>query len=532
LSDSIRSFGAFEVDLHAYELRKRGVKIRLQDQPFQILAMLLERPGVVVTREELRQKLWSAETFVDFDHGLNNAINRLREARSDSAENPRFIETLPRRGYRFIAPVEVMGSAHHPRPLFAEQDVPTPAVVPLPVVYPASNGLPPGRDTDKSPVAPLCKPPTDRDSAAANRFLLRFPSRQITLAVLGVTLISVGFAWFTWHWKYVQRGIGSGGAIQSLAVLPLENVSGQTGQDYFADGMTDELITELAKISGLRVISRTSVMQYRGEKKPVPEVARELKVDAVVEGTLLRAGDRVRITAQLIRAVPEKHLWSESYERDPRNILDLQREVARAIASEVRVKLTSRERAGLSSTRPVDPVAYETYLRGLYFWNKRTEQDLQKGIECFNQAVHRDPSYALAYATLANAYNSLGIYAHLPPRKIFPKARAAALKALALDDTLAEAHAALCVYDSNYEWDQPGSGKRTGRNTYKVRHPTWSFDANGHLNGTILELEEVTLDAGGDSYRGTFVTDVFDPVTKLLTSETKGVIRASRIRVD
>jgi tetratricopeptide (TPR) repeat protein len=223
------------------------------------------------------------------------------------------------------------------------------------------------------------------------------------------------------------------------------------------------LITELAKISALRVISRTSVMQYRGEKKPLREIARELKVDAVVEGTLLRAGDRVRITAQLIRAVPEKHLWSESYERDLRNILALQKEVARAIASEIQIKLTSRERAGLLRTRPVDPVAHEAYLRGIYLWNKRTEQDLQKSVEYFSRAVQRDPNYALAYAGLANAYNSLGVYAHLPPRKIYPKARAAALKALALDDTLAEAHAALCLYASIYEWDQPGSDRECRR---------------------------------------------------------------------
>ena len=462
-SDPVRSFGAFEVDLRAHELRKRGLKIRLQDQPFQILAMLLERPGAVVTREELRQKLWSSETFVDFDHGLNNAINRLREALSDSAENPRFIETLPRRGYRFLAPVKAAGPAHSPEPSFAEQGAPAVELVQPPVVHPDAIDSRPGNNADVSPDALLGEQKTDVDSVPANRSRLRFPSRQITLAGLSLALILIAGAWFTWHRRNVQREIGSAAGIQSLAVLPLKNVSEETGQEYFAEGMTDELITELAKISALRVISRTSVMQYRGEEKTVPEIARELNVDAVVEGTLLRAGDRVRITAQLIRAVPEKHLWSESYERDLRNILDLQREVARAIANEIKIKLTSRERAGLSTTRPVDPAAHEDYLRGLHFWNKRTEQDLQKSIEYFDRAIQKDPGYALGYAGLANAYNCLGVYAHLIPRQVFPKARAAALKALTLDDTLAEAHAALCFYNSNYGWDQPAADRECRR---------------------------------------------------------------------
>jgi TolB-like protein len=246
-------------------------------------------------------------------------------------------------------------------------------------------------------------------------------SLPVTLAGLAASLVSIVLTPFAWHWVTAQRAVETGGPIRSLAVLPLKNLSEQAGQQYFADGMTDELITELAKISALRVISRTSVMQYRDEKKSLPEIARQLKVDAVVEGTLLRAGDTVKITAQLIRPAPETHLWTKSYERNLRNVSDLEREVARAIAGEIKIELTQRERAGLSTAGPVDSAAHENYLRGIYFWNKRTEQDLQKSIQYFERAIQRDPSYALAYAGLANAYNSLGAYAHFRPPRNLPE---------------------------------------------------------------------------------------------------------------
>jgi tetratricopeptide (TPR) repeat protein len=227
--------------------------------------------------------------------------------------------------------------------------------------------------------------------------------------------------------------------------------------------MTDELITNLGKIGALRVISRTSVMSYKGARRQLAQVARELNVDGVVEGTVLRSGERVRITAQLIRVNPEQHLWAESYESEMRDVLRLQEDVANDIAHEIRVELTPRERAGLSSARPVNPEAHQAYLRGLYLWNKRTEQDLEKSIEYFNEAAGRDPTYALAYAGLANAYNSVGYYGRDAPRKVYPKARAAALKALALDDTLAEAHAAFAFYKAVYEWDQLGADREFRR---------------------------------------------------------------------
>jgi len=333
-------FGIFEVDLQSGELHKSGRKIRLQDQPFQVLVMLLQRSGGVVTHDELRQKLWPGGTFVDFDHGIRAAINKTREALGDDADNPRFVETLPRRGYRFIYPVEAHGS--------------TPAVAPV------------------SPPAAVAAPPR----------------------------------------------------IQSIAVLPLENLSGDKDQEYFADGMTDALITNLGKIGALRVVSRQSVMRYRGSKKPLPEIARELNVDALVEGTVQRSGDRVRITANLLHAPTDRHLWADSYESEMQDVLVLQGEVARAIAEQVRVAVTPQEQVRLASARPVNPEACEVYLKGSYAL-KRSAGRPVTGIEYFRQAISKDPSYSQPYVGLGLAYVQMSFgHGPLPPREAFALSRA------------------------------------------------------------------------------------------------------------
>ncbi|MBZ5543781.1 MAG: protein kinase [Acidobacteriia bacterium] len=241
--------------------------------------------------------------------------------------------------------------------------------------------------------------------------------------------------------------------IESLAVLPLENLSGDPEQEYFSDGMTEELITDLGQISALRVISRTSVMQYKGTKKPLPEIARELNVDAMVEGSVLRAGDRVRITAQLIQANPEKHLWAESYERDLRDVLALQSEVAQDITNKIQIRVTPQQQARLASARPVNPEAHELYLKGRYEWNKRTEQGLEKGLQYFEDAIAKDPNYATAYAGLADSYQVLGTNGFLPAGDTYPKARAAALKALEIDGDLADAHASLASVLAGFDRD-------------------------------------------------------------------------------
>ena len=247
------------------------------------------------------------------------------------------------------------------------------------------------------------------------------------------------------------------GPIESLVVLPLVTLSGEPDQDYFADGMTDALIADLAKIGALRVISRTSAMQYKGAKKPLPEIARELNVDAVVEGSVMRAENRVRITARLIEAADDRHMWAESYDRELRDILTLQTEVARAIAREIRIKLTPQEQAYLTSVRQVDPAAYEFYLKGRYHWNRRTDDELNKAIEYFERAIEKDSCYAHAYAGVADCYNILAFYSLLPSKEAFPKAKTAAMKALEIDDTVAEAHASLGFVKLYHDWEWPGA---------------------------------------------------------------------------
>jgi TolB-like protein/Flp pilus assembly protein TadD len=345
-------FGEFELDDFARELRRQGTRLRLQDQPLQLLQILLQRPGEIVTREELQQKVWPSDTFVDFDHGINNAIKRLREALGDTADTPRFVETLPRRGYRFIGKIE--------------QDPP------------------------------------------------RF---------------------------------------RSLVVLPLDNLSRDPEQEYFADGLTEALITTLAKIGELRVVSRTSSMFYKGVRKPLREIARELEVDTVVEGTVLRAGDRVRITAQLIDPMKETHLWAESYDRSLRDILDLQAEVARAIAHEIQIKLTPQEQAQLAQARPVDPEAYEAYLKGRYHWIKRSREGHVRACQYFQQAITKDPASAPPYAGLADAVAIIALWGLLPPEEGCGKARGLALKAIDLDHSLAEAHTSLAWARFHYDYD-------------------------------------------------------------------------------
>jgi TolB-like protein/DNA-binding winged helix-turn-helix (wHTH) protein len=420
-------FGTFEADLSARELRKAGARIKLHGQPFEVLAMLLERPGETVPREELRQRLWSTDTFVDFDAGVNTAINRLREALGDSAENPRFIETLPRRGYRFIAPVwtEVSERADS-----------------ISAKTPFSGAV--------QTVAPL-----------HGRWLkvLVVGFAMVVALLTGLSLTSVR-----------EHLLGRPGPphIQSLAVLPLVNLSGDAGQDFFADGMTEALITDLGKISALRVISRTSVVQYKGTKKLLPEIARELNVDALVEGTVLRSGNHLRITANLLQASPEKHLWAESYESEAGDILTLQGQVAQAIAREIQVKLTPEEQKLLVSARPVDPQAHDDYLRGRYFCDKDTREPEEKGIKYFELAIKEAPLDPLGYAGLANCYALLSwggdiFVEDLTPAEVMPKARDAASQALRLDENLAEAHTSLACVEMILNWNWAGAEREFKR---------------------------------------------------------------------
>lgn len=408
-SKSVLRFGTYEIDLQSGELRKAGLKIRVQQQPLKVLEVLLEHPRQMVGREELRSRIWPNESFGDFDQAVNVAIAKLRGALGDSAENPRYIETLPRRGYRFIAEVTVV-------------------------------------EPPKSPTGPDLKPTSQKQAP-------RFGARKIA-AVVVLLLVVIFGAWILYSWYFSPE-------IKSLAVLPLESLSGDASQDYFADGMTDELITDLGQIGTLRVISRTSVMPYKHARRPLPEIARELKVEAVLEGTVLRSGDRVRITAQLIQVPAEKQLWTHSYEGDVRDALTLQGQVARAVAQQIRIKINPREEAALSNKKPVNPDAYEAYLKGRYFWNKRTGNGLKTAVAYFDQAIDTDPNYAQAYTGLADTYALMGDwqYGVMAPKEAFPKAKAAALQALKLDHTLAEAHTSLAFCFDIYAWDWDSAEK-------------------------------------------------------------------------
>jgi TolB-like protein/DNA-binding winged helix-turn-helix (wHTH) protein/Tfp pilus assembly protein PilF len=398
--------------------------------------MLLEHPGQVVTREELRDRLWPRDTFVDFDHSLNTAIMRLRDALGDSSENPVFVETLPRRGYRFIAPVDSVvvpeWESHSP----ASHEM-TPQVGDTPVEIAARWSASSGHAAAalRGRWAPLRR-----------NLILAGVVAVGVLAVIALTLRGV---------RGTSSGKAGAGQIASLVVLPLENLSGDRDQEYFADGMTDELTASLAKIAALRVISRSSAMAYKGTRKPLGQIARELNVDAVVEGTVLRSANRVRITAELVEAPTDRHLWADTYESDLGDILTVQSQVARTIANEIRIKLTPEDQFRLARARPVNTEAYESYLKGRYFWNRRSEEGLNRAIEYFQQAIEKDPQYALAYAGLADCYGltATTIVGSVPSTEAAPRTKAAALKALEIDDSLAAAHTTLATMRFNYDWD-------------------------------------------------------------------------------
>lgn len=360
-------FGIFELDMQTRELRKGGRRIHLRPQATRVLLVLATRTGQVVTREELKREIWGTGTFVDAEHGLNLCVRQIRAALNDDADTPRYIETLPRCGYRFIAPLDgrTRESGGHPSPM------------------------------------------------------------------------------------------------RSLAVLPLQNLGNDTDEDYLADGMTEALITELASISALRVISRTSAMQYKGARKTLPVIAEELGVDAVIEGSLQREGKRLRITVQLIEARQERHLWAAKYDRDFRDILVLQREVARAVTEQIKGKLTEQEKVRGTPAHPVDPEAFEAYLKGKFYANKLTKEGLDKAIGYFEQALEKNKEYAPAYAGLADCYieGCVTSVAGTRPRDVFPRARSLVQKAMEIDGMLAEAHMELAMIAWRYEWNWKSAEK-------------------------------------------------------------------------
>jgi TolB-like protein/DNA-binding winged helix-turn-helix (wHTH) protein len=410
----VRRFGAFELNLQLGELRKNGMRLRLSGQSFQVLAVLVEHAGEVVTREELHSKLWPADTFVDFDHGLNNAVARIREALNDSADTPRYIETIPRRGYRFITPVPVQ-----------------PASVPPGQAEPAQKAI-----GAAVPAPPATKP-------------ARLWLKLLLAGAASIALLAAAFL------VYRRFGVTERTPIRSLAVLPLKNLSGDPAQEYLADGMTEEVIGRLASLRDLRVISRTSSMRFKDTKLSAPEIAKTLGVDALVEGSVIREGDRIRVHAQLIRGASDEHFWSESYDREMGDVLALESNVAQSIAEKIAVTITGQEQARLAAVRDISPEVYEAYLKGK-LGPHNTRAELQQNRAYFEEAIQKDPTFAPAYLGLANTYEDLStIFVGGPPRNLRPKVISAAREALELDPELAEAHVLLAdVYQREWRWNQ------------------------------------------------------------------------------
>jgi TolB-like protein/DNA-binding winged helix-turn-helix (wHTH) protein/Tfp pilus assembly protein PilF len=419
-------FGPFESRPRVRELYKHGVKLKVRPQPLQVLNVLLSHAGQVVTREQFREQVWSSETFVDFEHGLNTSVKEIRAVLGDSADEPRYIQTLPRIGYRFVAPVNV------DLPLSCGE------VVPAPQAIASEESV--GRTMD-------------------GRGLRQKSAHRVWLIVLGLLVLLIGAlgGYFRWSRSRMRSQVPSGKIM--LAVLPFENLTGDSAQDYFSDGMTEEMISQLGRIDPeqLGVIARTSIMHYKHNEKPLDQIGRELGVQYVLEGSVRRDSDKVRISAQLIQVKDQTHLWSRQYDRELSSLLVLQGEIAQEIADEIQLTLgDDREQLAANLKPSVSPTSYEAYdlyLKGRYFWNKRTVRGFQQAINCFQQALAKDPNYSRAYAGLADSYALLGGYSMVPQTEFMSKAKVAALRALQIDDELPEAHTSLALITENYDWD-------------------------------------------------------------------------------
>jgi TolB-like protein/DNA-binding winged helix-turn-helix (wHTH) protein len=477
----IYRFGLYQANTADLELRKSGIRIRLQPKPFQVLKVLLERAGQSVSREELKNLLWAPDIFVDFDHGLNTAVNKIREALRDSAEESRYIETLAN-GYKFIGDISELSE----RPFVAT----APVAASPPAASPPAASL-------------LAGSPEPRAKITWRK---RYLEPSVGLACL----IALVFMAFHIPPKVFGPSVAK---IQSVAVLPLKNLSGDSSQEYFSDSMTDELITQLAKISSLNVPSAASVVRYKNTSASASEISRDLKVDAFVEGSVMRTGDKVRITAQLIDARTDRHIWAEDYQGDLRDVLVLQNDIATAIAHSVKVKVDPADSPKVSVPRQVDPRAYDAYIRGRGYWlrsNTANEVpgDVEKSGELFQQAIQYDPSFARAYSGLADYYGVKAAYGSMPVEDGWLKSEEASRKALALDDRLAEAHCSLASKMMFYDWNWTGAEREIQRGLeldthYAVLHNLYShlLSYTGRFDQSIVEARRAEeLDPLGERF--------------------------------
>ena len=475
-SSNVYRFGPYQANTADLELRKGGIRIRLQPKPFQVFKVLLERAGQSVSREELKSLLWGPDIFVDFDHGLNTAVNKIREALSDSAEEPRYIETLAN-GYKFIGDIS------------EQSDTSFVATVPVAASRPAGSLL--------------ARPPEPRGEVT-------WRQRYLAPAIGLACVIAVVF----WVFHTAPKVFGtSSSAIQSIAVLPLKNLSGDPSQEYFSDSMTDELITQLAKISSLSVPSAGSVVRYKNTSASASEIRRDLKVDAFLEGSVVRTGEKIRVSAQLIDARTDRHIWAEDYQGDLRDVLVLQNDIATAIAHSVKAKVAPADSPKVSVPRQVDPRAYDAYIRGRGYWlrsNTANEVpgDVEKSGELFQQAIQYDPSFARAYSGLADYYGVKAGYGVMPAEEGWRKSEEASRKALALDDRLAEAHCSLASKMMYYDWNWTGAEREIQRGLeldthYAVLHNLYShlLSYTGRFDQSIVEARRAEeLDPLGERF--------------------------------
>jgi TolB-like protein/DNA-binding winged helix-turn-helix (wHTH) protein/Flp pilus assembly protein TadD len=403
-------FGPFELDSASCELRKNSIRLKITGQPLQILGMLVERSGAMVTREELRERLWAADTFVDFEHSLNTAIKRLRRVLDDDPEHPRYVETVPRHGYRFIGVIETEPGD--------QQDVQRP-----------------GFRVDGSPE--FSPPVTSAEPARSRK------RTWVWIALLIVLSALLGSLSLRFLRPAPPR-------TTSVAVFPFVNASGDDNLDYLGDGLADNIIDQLSQLRGFDVVAWSLASRYRS--KDPASAGKELGVGAVLTGSVTKDGNDVVVRSELLDPVTRRHLWGQEYTRNLADLRSLQFEITSDIARRLGLQLTDGEKQRLDKQRADNPEAYELYLKGRYYSAKGTKEGLAKGLECLQQATEKDPNYALAYSGLAYYY-FVAMDWLLPPREANEKSRAAAEKALSLDDSLAEAHTMLGIVHWTYDWN-------------------------------------------------------------------------------
>lgn len=504
VEEGIRFGDGFEFDLRARILRRAGRTLKLERIPLEILLYLIEQQGEVVNREQIVERIWGKSVFLDTDNSINGAIRKIRQSLRDDAEQPRYIQTITGRGYRFIAPVVDPAEA-----IIAEESKVTEEYSPAP-------------EHSKSPDSEESVPPAAIAIAQkVSHALVR--RRWIQLAAACSTLLAFIGLW--WARSNAATRPYSAGKVM-LAVLPFENLTGYGGDSYFSDGFTEEMIVQLGRLDPphLGVIARTSVMNYRSTHKALSEIARELGVQYVVEGSVRREANKVRITAELVQVGDQTHLWAREYDRELNDLLVVQSEIAQEVADEVELTLTHDERHSANPhSTPMSSTAYDAYdlyLKGRYFWNRRTREGFRQAISCFQQAIAKNPRDGRAYTGLADSYAMMSGYSLAPANDAMPKARDAALKALQLDDSLAEAHTSLAIISQNYNWD----GQTAEKEYRRAIQLNPNYATAHHWYAEFLALQDRFDESLEESERARQL----DPLSLIIAADNAAIFYFSR----